>query len=68
MPRARNDFWTPDDEWALDDDHPDADASPERDHCTGCGRYAPPGSECQGPGPYPRPCPWNRPMPRTVAR
>ncbi len=61
MPRSRTDFWHPADDWP-DDDDPDYDASPERDHCDGCGRFAA-GPLCQGPGPYPRPCPSNLRMP-----
>ncbi len=64
MPRARNDFWVPRDEWTYDDNDPDEDANPDNDRCVGCGRLAPPDVECQGPGPYPRPCPSGRVMPR----
>ncbi len=63
MPRARRDFWIPEDEWTGDDRDPDNDANPANDWCVGCGRSAPPGVQCQGPGPYPRPCPSGRVMP-----
>lgn len=59
MPRRRDD-WMPLDEWA--DDGPDSDADPERDYCFACGRYAS-GPVCEGPGPYPRPCPMALAMP-----
>ena len=61
MPRARNDFWLPEDEWGFDD--LDDDADPDRWKCVGCGRIAPPEVTCQGPAPYPRPCPSGRRMP-----
>jgi hypothetical protein len=61
MPRTRNDFWTPADDWP-DDDDPDYDASPELDACSDCGRYVT-GPLCQGPGPYPRPCSMRLRMP-----
>ncbi len=63
MPRLRGDFWIPEDEWTFDSDDPDEDANPDRHHCSGCGRVAGPDDPCQGPGPFPRPCPSGRTMP-----
>ncbi len=68
MARSRFDeLWFPEDVWTGDDDDPDEDANPIRDHCAGCGRYAEPDEVCQGPRPYPRPCPSGRRMPRRTS-